>query len=147
LVIFLGTAVITIIGLTPILEIPKEYLEKLFTALILEVVAGMVSLFGITFLNKKKAQVIRLNFDDQIDLQSLFNSNANCSFIDINSPIDSVSNDKQRLYRITNDNGPYISCTPPRNVNYVRISVDVGEKTYVGSLSMDSRLIDMQEEL
>lgn len=146
LVIFLGTAAITLVGLTPILNIPKEYFDKLFTALVLEVVAGMVALFGITFLNKKKAQVIRLSFEDQIDLQRLFNTNATCSFIDINSPVDSVSEDNQRLYRITNDNGPCISCNPPRNANYVRISVSLGEKTYVGSLSMDSRLIEMQEE-
>jgi hypothetical protein len=48
---------------------------------------------------------------------------------------------------LAKENRAYVEDMGNELVEIKTYSVDVGEKTYVGSLSMDSRLMDMQEEL
>ncbi len=49
LVIFVMTALVTLLGVTKVLDIAEGYLPALFTALILEVVGSIIALFRVVF--------------------------------------------------------------------------------------------------
>jgi hypothetical protein len=67
IVIFLLTAVVTIAGITKFLLIESQYLDKLFYALILELVGGVIGLFTTTF--KKGLSVEKIG---DIEIQLVF---------------------------------------------------------------------------
>jgi len=52
LIIFILTALLTLAGIASLIDVQEAFLNKLFTALLLEVVGGVVALFGITFLKR-----------------------------------------------------------------------------------------------
>jgi hypothetical protein len=52
LIIFILTALLTLAGIASLVDVQEAFLNKLFTALVLEVIGGVVSLFGITFIRR-----------------------------------------------------------------------------------------------
>lgn len=60
LVIFIATAVITLLGITQRIAVPREYLKPLFAALILEVVGTVIALFSSgNFLGESAQQFVK----------------------------------------------------------------------------------------
>lgn len=67
IVVFLLTAFVTLAGITKFLPIESQYLDKLFYAIILELVGGVIGLFTMTFKTGLSAEKI-----GDIEIQLVF---------------------------------------------------------------------------
>jgi hypothetical protein len=69
--IFAITAIITLLGITKVINIEHEFLNKLFYGLIIEVVASIVNLFTLQFLTNRNKVRFRFDIGEPYDKNSV----------------------------------------------------------------------------
>ena len=144
LLVFLLTAFVTLLGIAGFLHLEASIQNKLFGLVIAEVAVVMVALFRHLFFGSSRDLKIRLNFENLIDVRRLTGTTATCTFIDSRSVV-SKNSDEEEMRRILDDNGPVITITPPNGKDAMLVSVQVDGTTYSGAISLDSRVVEMEQ--
>jgi len=112
------------------------------------IIALFYSMFGLkrgnansTELDKNKEHLVRLNFDDFVDIKSFFGKEVECT------PIAKHSErfEDIKCY-IIDSGGPTISIKPPIGAKSLLISFEINNISYSGSFALDCYLVDMVGE-
>ncbi|MEM7164217.1 MAG: hypothetical protein AAF581_02065 [Planctomycetota bacterium] len=146
LVIFLVTAAVTLAGIANILTVDPTILEKLIYLVIAEVAAGLVALFHAFFLSRSDAVALRLQFEEPLDMKGLVNASVTCAFVNSMDPRDDDNADMQQVRRVLDDGGPLVKVSPPKNADMVHVSLESAGVPYAGSVSLNSRGVELLRE-
>jgi hypothetical protein len=141
ILIFLASAIVTLLGILNIFSIKEEILNLLVKSLIVEVVGGVVALFSSRLITRTSTLKIRLNFETTFDLASITHLKAKCVFIDPDT-----GHDSEILCNVYKDDyGPCINVTPPNMKRAVSIVLEIEDKTYQGSDWLETRTIELKQ--
>ena len=146
LFIFLLTALATLAGITKFLPMEQQYLDKLFYALILELVGGVIGMFTATFgkgiLAEKITDLkIQLVFPEPIDITNPAKIIANYSLTESDLSIEPITG-KCRAY--LNGQSLYIDIKDVPLDKDLCIDVKIDTKNYQGSQHLESRSIELR---
>lgn len=141
LFIFLLTALATLAGLIKLLPMEPQYLDKLFYALILELVGGVIGMFSATFgkgiSGEKVADLkVQLVFPETVDVANPAKIIANYSFMESDISIDPITGEC-RVYRDGQSLYIDIKDAPLDKDLYVEVVMD--GKMYQGSQHLETR--------
>lgn len=146
LFIFLITAFVTLGGITKLLPMEREYLDKLFYMLILEVVGGVTGLFLTTFKTGTEEKIadlkIQLVFPEPVDLANPAKFKVNYILTESDMSIDEIEGER-RAYNI--GESLYFDIKQVSLDKNLLVEVEiVGEnKKYQGSENLETRSIKL----
>lgn len=148
LLIFLLTALATLAGITNLLHMEKQYLDKLFYALILELVGVVIGMSREIFRKGTLAEKItdlkiQLVFPEPIDITNPAQILANYSLTESDISIEPITG-KRRTY--LNGQSLYIDIKDVPNYldKDLCIDVEIDTKKYQGSQHLESRSIELR---
>ncbi|WP_223789429.1 hypothetical protein [Marinicella meishanensis] len=144
--LFLAITVLTIYGIFFELEkLDEKYKDKLFYALILEVVGAVLLLFKMGFGQATDAVIsnkIWLEFDRDSDLKKMVGREV---VVSARSDSGQVIGEDAKV-RILKDQALYISHTLPPNTESVFLSLDLDGIFYEGSFAAKSFIVKLEGE-
>lgn len=141
--IVMGTLSALFFGFGTLQQNERETLFKVFLIEIgLAVVALFYSIFRIKGIEKSEQARVRLSLGELGDVRRLVGKPATLS----PSKADGSNIREDIQTRILDDNGPYIPLDLPPIARSVYLTVRLGDKTYSGSFSVGTHLVELNED-
>lgn len=142
MLIFAITALVTISGLIFHDLIIKEYLDKLFYTLIIEVIGGITALFSSKFIDKKKTVQVRLEPESPIDYHSTDDLTSTVKFVEAKD--DSFIENEQTFRILQDDKGLFITINSDKS-DMISISMNINGAEFQGSAHLKSRIVNLKK--
>lgn len=136
------TAMVTILGLIFHDLIIKEYLDKLFYSLIVEVVGGVTALFSTKFIEKKKTIQVRLEPETPIDYHSPGDFTSTVKFVETKN--DSFIENEQTFKILRDEKGLFITINSNKS-DMMSISMNINGEEFHGSAHLKSRIVNLKK--
>ncbi len=127
-------------------NLPDSYRDKLFYALVIEIIGAVILLFRTGF-GISKGEVsqrkIWLNFPDGMDIRKFVGRDVTCSpRAEDGTPIgDDIIN------KVLKDQALYVMPKLPNETESVFVMIEFNDEVYEGSFPVKSYMVDLEEQL
>jgi len=146
IIIFLTTSLVTLLGITNLIKIDKQFLNILFKVLIVEVVGGITALFSTRLIKKSSDLKIRLNFRTRRNREMAADdcnpSEIKLTYTFIDPETGKEKQEEGSVYK--DDVGYCINISPANMKRTISIVAEINGKIYQGSDWLETRTIDLK---
>ena len=142
ILIFLATALITLLGVVGAVAVDPQILRLLVNSLIAEVIGGVAALFGTRLVKSPSAIKIRLELGAHIDLSQFAEVEASYTLVD--PATGKGAEFPCTVYR--DDLGWCVNITPESLHRSVSLVLRIGQDTFQGSDWLETRTIELRPQ-